>query len=181
MELWVSIKNYEGLYEISNFGRVKSLSKNRGYNYSCRIPERIIKNSDNGLGYQKVNLSKNGKKNTKYVHILVATYFIENTEDKLEVNHKDGNKANNIFSNLEWATRKENESHAWKSGLKNMIGKNNHASKPVVQMDLNGNEIKTWESSHLIEKSLNIYSNHVRSCCKGKLATAYGFKWKYAS
>lgn len=100
IEEWKDVKDYEGLYQVSNLGRVKGLKKGK-----------ILKQHDNGKGYMQVGLYKNNKGKPYYVHRLVAKAFIPNTENKPEVNHKDKDRANNCVDNLEWVTSKENEQH----------------------------------------------------------------------
>jgi len=119
-EIWKQIKNYEGLYEVSSLGRVKSMVKvksgkrpSRGF-YCGK--ERIMNPGDNGKGYLFVNLSKNKKSNRYYVHRLVAENFIKNDERKRCVNHKDCDKSNNKLSNLEWVTEYENSIHSYNAG-----------------------------------------------------------------
>lgn len=114
-EIWKDIEGYEGCYQISNFGRVKSLER-----LSCQnilIKERIKKNQDNGNGYKYVQLKLNGTRKNFYVHRLVATYFNFKKDEATEVNHIDGNKENNCSNNLEWVTSSENTKHAIKNGL----------------------------------------------------------------
>jgi predicted XRE-type DNA-binding protein len=119
IEIWRDIVGNEGLYKVSNFGNVKSYHKNK-----VRILKPI--SVGNYLGIQLVN----GRENRKfYIHRLVAQAFVENTYNKKEVNHIDGNKFNNVVTNLEWATRTENEFHARKIGLKNQMGENNPMCK----------------------------------------------------
>lgn len=105
-EIWKDIKEYEGLYQISNLGNVKSLKRNKLL--------KPIKDKD---GYLCVTLYKMCKLKEKKVHRLVAQTFILNPENKPQVNHIDGNKQNNVVNNLEWCTRLENIEHAWKIGL----------------------------------------------------------------
>ena len=113
MELWKDIKGYEGLYQVSNLGRVKSLK-----NKSNHINEIILKQGkDRKKGYMNVSLSVNSKTKTFKVHKLVATHFIPNIDNKLQVNHKNGDKSDNRVINLEWVTCKENIKHAWNNNL----------------------------------------------------------------
>ena len=115
MEIWKPIKGYEGLYEISNCGRVKSLPKSDGN--GCR--ERFLKfdiNKNNHTSYYRVTLSKDGKTKRYLVHRLVAETFIPNTENKPHINHIDFNGTNNCVENLEWVTHSENMIHSQKAG-----------------------------------------------------------------
>lgn len=107
-EIWEDIEDYEGLYQISNCGRVKSLIFSE---------KRILKNIINNNGYFIITLCKNNKCKTFTIHRLVALHFIPNPEDKPQVNHKDGDKLNNYYKNLEWCTASENVQHAWKNNL----------------------------------------------------------------
>jgi hypothetical protein len=128
-EIWRSIKNYEGLYEISSFGRVKSLKrmvKNR--HFETRVNEKILKPGFTGHYYQ-VHLCKNGKCPLHEVARLVADAFISNPENKPQVNHISGFKLDNNFENLEWSTVSENCFHAYKIGLQTAVGENNGKAK----------------------------------------------------
>lgn len=107
MEKWLPVKGYEGLYEVSDMGRVRSLKRATTHGVVL-IPKQTKK------GYLRVTLSKNNQKATKTVHRLVAIAFIDNPENKAEVNHKNGVRTDNRVSNLEWVTRSENELHAYK-------------------------------------------------------------------
>lgn len=111
MELWKDIKGYEGHYQISNSGEVKSLKKNR---------QKILSNRVNAFGYHHVSLLKDGKTKEKLVHRLVAEHFLNETE-KETVNHIDCNKINNHVDNLEWATRSEQMIHAYHHKLKKPV------------------------------------------------------------
>lgn len=108
-EVWKDIEGYEGLYQVSTLGRVKSLARERV------SKDKILKSS--GVRYKLVCLYKSGIVKYVKVHRLVANAFISNPENKPQVNHKDGNKFNNSVSNLEWATSKENCIHAVQTGL----------------------------------------------------------------
>ena len=120
-EIWKDIKEYEGLYQVSNFGRVKSLEKWSDTRHGPKTRKRpeMIKSLSYNANYMRVNLNKDNKKTLHYVHRLVAIAFIDNPNNKPEVNHLDGNKTNNNLFNLEWVTTKENLLHAWENGLGN--------------------------------------------------------------
>lgn len=105
-EIWKDIKGYEGLYSVSNRGRIKNA-------------KRILKPSNNGNGYMLIGLRKRGKRKNFYIHRLVALAFIENPENKPVINHKDYNRKNNDVNNLEWITVKENVNYS----INNMRGK----------------------------------------------------------
>lgn len=117
-EIWKDIKDYEGLYQVSNLGRVKSMDRiiTRKDGIS-QFRKGIIKipkiNSD---GYHTVTLSKNGNNKTLGIHILVARHYISNPENKSEVNHIDFNRKNNRVDNLEWCTHQENIQHSSNNG-----------------------------------------------------------------
>lgn len=115
MEEWKDIQGYEGLYQVSNLGRVKSLYRlnSRGQ----KIKGKILKYSINPKGYAIVILCKNGITKTISVHRLVAIHFIENPNNLNVINHIDGNKINNNITNLEWCTQSENVKHAYRTGL----------------------------------------------------------------
>ncbi len=114
-EIWENIEDYEGLYQVSNLGRIKRISK-----ATCTFAGRILKNSRHNRGYQTVDLSKNGVWKKYTVHRLVAKAFIPNPDNKPEVNHKDSNRSNNVASNLEWATSSENSIHAINFGFQSL-------------------------------------------------------------
>ena len=115
MEIWKDIKGFEGCYQISNKGRVKSLARQCGTHYQ---QEKIRKLSLTKDGYVKVRLMSKDKDITARVHRLVAEAFIPNLENKPTVNHIDGNKENNCVENLEWATLEEQMQHAYDNNLK---------------------------------------------------------------
>ena len=114
MEIWKEVKGFEGIYQVSDFGRVKSLERKslvRGGAYKT-VKTKIIKNSLDNKGYQRVNLCHKGEKKTILVHRLVCLMFLENPKNKRTVNHKNGIPTDNRLTNLEWATDKENMDHS---------------------------------------------------------------------
>ena len=113
MEIWKDIKGHEGVYQVSNLGRIKQLKK-MTYNQWGKgyiLKERIMSSTLSKKGYLKIGLRKDGKRITLYVHRIVITAFIPNPENKITVNHKDGIKTNNNLDNLEWNTHSENNFH----------------------------------------------------------------------
>lgn len=181
-ENWKDIKNYEGLYQISNFGRIKSLKKWCGNKYVQKWTkcEKILKQAKHYHGYKYVILSKNKETKKEYVHRLVARAFLNNDNEYKEINHKDGNKQNNCVENLEWCDRSWNVSHSYKSGL--LVpkrSKNNVLSKAVIQYDKNGSFIKKWDCIKDVFRELNIKDISITKCCKNQQKTAGGYIWKY--
>lgn len=119
MEEWRPIEGYEGLYEVSSEGRIKSCRRTTITASGKRhaVPERILKHDIDSYGYHHVGLHKNGREKTFAVHRLVALAFIPNPDNRPTVNHLDGDKSKNSVSNLEWTTHKENIAHALSTGL----------------------------------------------------------------
>jgi hypothetical protein len=122
-EIWKNIPAYEGMYQVSNLGRVKTVArevKNTAKSFR-KLEEKIHTPCDNGNGYKYVTLSMSRVRSNYYIHRIVAEVFLCNCFELLEVNHIDGNKANNRVDNLEWCTRSENAKHAHKSGLNHVL------------------------------------------------------------
>ena len=160
-EIWCPINGYEGLYEVSNQGRVKSLKFGK---------ERILKQLRNTFGYLFVFLCKNGEKKEYKVHRLVAQTFIPNQDNLPQVNHKDENKTNNFVQNLEWCDSKYNNNYGTR---------NQRISKSVLQYTKSGVFVREWKSSSEIEMNLNYNKGNISKCCTGKLKSAYNFIWKF--
>lgn len=184
-EIWKEITGYEGLYEVSNLGNVKSLERNivrkDGTNYY--IPERILRPCKSSKGYLNIGLNKNGRAKSYKVHRLVAEAFIPNPENKLEVNHINADKTDNRVDNLEWATRKENVQHSIDEGLQTMFGvKNNKRSTPVAKYDNNNVLIAVYPSMREASRQTGIHQSDICKCCKNvkNHITAGGFVWAYA-
>jgi hypothetical protein len=130
MEVWKDIAGYEGLYQVSNMGRVKTMARLHREDRPYVKKERVMKPPVNSVGYPQVALYKNKKGVIHSVHKLVATAFIERLPEHQVVNHKDGNKQNNLVSNLEWCTYSHNHRHAIRTGLIVLpMGEDHYASK----------------------------------------------------
>lgn len=136
-ETWADINGYFGLYQISNFGRVKRLEKcivRKGF--ECILPEKILKQKINTNGYLSIGLTNNKKRSTVNVHRLVALSFIPNVYNQPAINHKDGNKHNNLATNLEWCSFSENSRHAKSIGLKKDVFGESHGMTKLLNGDV---------------------------------------------
>lgn len=163
MEIWKDIKGYEGLYQASNLGRIKSLNS-----------KKILKGYLNQYGYIRIVLYKKGVPKSYQAHRLIAMTFIENENNLPVINHKDENKQNNNVNNLEWCTIKYNSNYG--SGIQKQVNKR---KRKINQYDLNGNFIKCWDGIADAEKYCNISRQNICRCCQCKAKTAGGFKWQY--
>lgn len=139
---WKPIKGYEGLYEVSNDGRVRRLRFINGSHNFEKIKE--CKQTLNSWGYITVNLSKNGKSNTKRVHRLVAEAFLG--ESNLQIDHIDGNKLNNRLDNLEYVTPKENTNRAWKKGLAKYTDERKEKLRRIALKKWETNSFRKWRN-----------------------------------
>jgi len=177
-EVWKDVKDYEGLYQVSNYGRVKHLkhkilTKIKNNDFVIK-KEHIMKLSLTNKGYLDVKLTKNRKSKHFQVHRLVAQTFISNPKNLSIVNHLDENPLNNNADNLEWTTTKENINYGTRT-LRAKI----KMSKKVNQYTLDNNFIRTWNSMQDIERETNYYASSICLCCKGKRKKAHGYVWKY--
>ena len=139
----------------------------------------IRKNEKTKNGYFRVALYKNGKTKRYLVHRLVAQHFIPNINNFSQINHKDENKENNYYKNLEWCNNKYNVNYGKRNekARKSII---KIKGRKVNQYDLQGNFIKQYSSINGASRQFNRKGNNIRACCKGNQKTAYGYKWKYA-
>lgn len=172
-EIWRDIPNFEGHYQVSNYGRVKSLYFRNGQALISN-KEKILKPLNN-RGYLRVRLCEFKVRNLYSIHRLVAEAFIPNPKNKPCVNHKDGDKTNNCVENLEWCTYSENEQHSHK-----VLGKQPINKKVVYQYDLNNKIINKFNSLAEAGRSLNKSYNLISNCCNERIKTAYGYIWKFA-
>ena len=168
-EIWKPVRNYEGLYEVSNLGRVKSL------NYKRTGKEKILKAYNNSHGYLQVNLCKDGNREQPLVHVLVATAFLDNPDNLPEVNHKDENPKNNMVENLEYCSSSYNTNYGTRN--KRVAEK---LSKPVFSVDKESGLIMWWQSTMEAERCTGINNGSITQCCKGKRKSAGNHYWFYA-
>lgn len=168
-EIWKDIKDYEGLYQVSNWGRVKSLKFGK---------ERVLRPSKISVGYLSVILFKDGKYKEFLVHRLVATAFLPNPDNKPVINHKDEVKTNNFVGtpendykdgNLEWCTRKYNNNYGTRI---------ERVSKSVLQFSKAGELIREWTSTAECGRN-GFHQGNIAACCRGDRKSAYGYIWKY--
>ena len=171
-EIWKDIKGYEGKYQISNTGHVKSLD----FNHTGK--EKILKEKINSKGYHFVTLYKDDKQYYPRIHRLVAETFIPNPDNLPQVNHINGDKNDNSIENLEWCTGLENMRHAFENGLND----GRSTIRAVEQLDLEGNVLNKFEAIADAGRFLGIKGkpSSISSVCTGKRKKAYGFKWRYA-
>lgn len=174
-EIWKDIEGWEGLYQVSNLGRVKSLSRHRIVGWADYVSkEKVLKQSTNNGGYNYVWLHKEGKKKIYKIHRLVATAFLSNPNNYKCVNHKDENKANNTVENLEFCNHSYNNNY----GTRNeKVARKN--GRQILQFSLDGVFLKEWDGARIAGKQLNIRHQSIYSNCKGERKSAGGFIWKY--
>ena len=158
-EIWKPVRNYEGLYEVSNLGRVKSL------NYNRTGKERIMKGLDNGHGYLFVQLCKDGKVNNCRINRLVAQAFLPNPNNLPEVNHKDKIRTNNRVDNLEWCTTQHNIEYS--------------LAKAVIGINKVSGLILEFPSTREASRQTDINHSSICACLKGRQKSAGGFYWHY--
>jgi hypothetical protein len=153
------IKDYEGLYQVSNLGTVYSVKSGK-----------FLKPRKTKLGYILIDLYKNNKQKTYYLHRLVAQAFIPNPLNLPEVNHKSEIKTDNRVENLEWMSHKENINYG---------SRTERCSKKVLQFTREGEFVAEYSSTHEAERQTGIYFQSISQCCKGKRHSAGNYIWRY--
>jgi hypothetical protein len=178
-EEWRNVIGWEDFYLVSNYGRVKSLSR-KVLKSDGRIQEvhcRILRQLQDKKGYYRVMLSVDGERKVKQVHRLVAESFIPNIHNYSQINHKDENPSNNFIKNLEWCSVEYNLN----------FGTRNHRasislSSPVRQYSLDGKYIRTFYGTREAGRQIGhraTASANIAACCRGERNNAYGYIWEY--
>ena len=184
IEEWKQVKGYEGLYEVSNLGNVRSVDRTIIFCGKCghanqrEVKGRLLKLGKDTHGYKCVNLSKNGNVKFKPVHRMVAESFLQQIPGKYYVNHKDSNPSNNNVENLEWCTSSENNIHGWRQGKR--VATN---AKKVNMYTKDMQYIRTFKSIAEAGRIMGICEENIRACCNkpNKCKTAGGYKWRLHS
>lgn len=174
-EIWKDIEGYEGVYQVSNLGRVKSLTrfKKDGKSGGGHIQkEKILKPKIGTSGYLEVDLRRNGGHKYVRIHRLVAQTFILNFDNLPIVNHKDENKTNNCVDNLEWCSVKYNTNYGTTRERSS-----EKRRKPVVQIDRTNKIINVYPSIKEAKRKTGV--GHISCCCNNRRKTAGGYKWRY--
>ena len=176
-EIWKPILEYKDYYEISSIGNIRSIERTiiLKNGFQRKLKSKVLKTFINENGYSIITVRINNVHHNFKIHRLVAIAFIDNPENKLTVNHKDGNKQNNNVLNLEWATHSENIKHAYKHKLNS----SENQYKPVSQYSKTGKFIHTHKSISAAKRILNIKGTHISDVCNGRMKSAYGYIWKF--
>lgn len=174
-EIWKDIKGYEGKYQVSNLGNVKSITRKDSRGNT--VNGRIMKQETTKLGYKRVQLLNGSRKDKahKLVHRLVAEAFIQNINNYSCINHINEDKTDNRVENLEWCDHQYNNTYG--NRIEKMTKKH---FKPVEQYDLNMNLICVYASLAEAGEKTNTFPSAISCCCNGKYKTAGGSIWKYA-
>ena len=167
-ENWKDIKGYEGLYQVSDRGRIKTLANDKYRKEKIRKPRK------GGKGYMMISLTKERITKHKQVHRLVAEAFIPNPDNLPQVNHKDEDPTNNNVENLEWCTLNYNLNYGTR--MKKVVEK---LSRQTAQYSPDGKLIKVWPSLREIQRETGYCQSSISMCCNGKYKQAYGFIWTY--
>lgn len=186
-EIWKAVDGYEGRYEVSSLGNVKSLARERWNGRGmARLSERILKKQFDGHGYYQVGLCDGKSVKIAKIAILVAKAFIPNLDKKPCVDHINGNRADNRVENLRWCTYKENNNfqlykeHSSES-RKGKIGEKSNRSIPVVRLDEDGSFMASYAGLSEAERKTGIDHRVISEACRGKKKFAGSYKWKYLS
>lgn len=176
IEIWKDIKGFEGIYQVSNFGRVKSLERFRKGKNGClvTVKERILKQGIIRNGYYNVILCKNSIEKNYLVHRLVWIAFNGSIPEGYDINHLNEKKFDNRLENLNLMTHRENLNY----GTRNERSAKKRANG-VLQFTLDNILVKEYPSTKQVERELGFAQGNIVNCCNGKHKTAYGYIWRY--
>ena len=180
-EIWKDIVDYEGYYQVSNLGKVKSLKRFRigNGNSMTIVPEKYLKHKVDRYGYTVFGLTKNAKTKMFTCHRLVAKSFLQNTNNYEQVNHINGIKSDNSVSNLEWCDHKHNMREAFRIGLcKSKKSKDNILSKRVAKIK-DGEIVSVYDSITDACNHNNVVKTAITNCLRGRSKTSCGYGWTY--
>lgn len=180
MEQWRDVPGYEGLYQISDFGRVRSIERSvleRGGRVH-KVPGRTTNGSRDHYGYLTFGLCKDGKRRTVKVHRLVAEVFMPNPDGLPQVNHKNGCKADNRVANLEWCTLCENMAHAGAHGLSN-VSKAVKASAEARRRQIVRSDGVRFDDAGSAAEAAGVTRGAIVAVLRGRNKTAGGFSYTY--
>lgn len=167
-EIWKPVTEYEGLYEVSNLGRLRNRHG------------KVLKIPLNHTGYPRIELWRQGKMKHFYVHRLVALAFIPNPDALPQVNHKDEDKQNNRVENLEWCTQAENLNYGAHNDKVALANRNHPSkSKAVACYTKDGKLVRVFPSTHEAERETGVANQSISQCCRKKYRTAGGYVWEY--
>ena len=174
-EVWRPIDGFEGLYEVSNLGRVRSCDRFVNSKGGTRLHKgKVLKQAKDGGGYLQVNLCKDGKPTAVKVHRLVWEAFHGKIPEGMQVNHIDEDKTNNSLDNINLMTPKQNVN--WGTGNER---RSKSLSKPIIQYSLNGDKLAEFEGTHDAARKLTIHQGNITSALKGRLKQTHGFIFRY--
>ena len=177
VEIWKDIVGYEGLYQASNWGRVKSLERVSPQGHLLK--EKILRPNQKRTGYLSIALYKNGKRKDYLVHRLVAEAFLDNPDNLPCINHISEIKTDNRVENLEFCSYQYNNNYGTKIERISKAKTNGKTSKIVYQYTIDGEFIGEYPSLHEVERQLKYDPSTINKCCLNKQKTSYGFIWRY--
>ncbi len=177
-EIWKDIEGYEGKYQVSNLGRVRSLpriciSSNASGEYRFLTKVKILRTFEQNNGYRRISFGKGKDKRAFLVHRLVGFAFVPGYREGLFINHKDENPSNNRADNLEWVTAHENNIYG------NHI-ENCQRHRAVEQLTKDGHFIQRFDSIKEASKATGCRTTSIQACCKGRFKSSLGYRWRYA-
>ena len=170
-EIWKDIEGYDGRYQVSNLGNIRSNAKGYGWSAMSQTTDK--------LGYKRISLSKNQQTKTFAVHRLVAMAFCKGYKPGLYVNHKDENPSNNKASNLEWCSPQYNSNYGTRNARMG-ASVSVKLKKPVQMLDADGNLIRTFDGVEVAAEEMGVSFQNISACCKGKRKSCAGYRWRFA-